>query len=185
MVAATPLPSDVVATFFELFQLTPSVDVDVAALEAKYRAMSLEVHPDRQSGADAYQRRLAAEKSAALNEAVKALRDPLRRAFYLLELKGVKLDTDQAAAQLKMPLPFLEEIMERREALEGAKATRDLTAAQAMAAEIRNARDTNLTTAQEALRKDEVSSAALALGKVRYYTRFLEEVDAFEEELIS
>lgn len=172
-------------THFELFNLAPSVDLDVKALEDLHRKLSLEAHPDRLTGADAHARRLAAEKSASLNEAIKVLKDPVRRAFYLLELKGVKLDTEQAAAKLKMPLAFLEEIMEHREALEAVKAQRSLERAHAMAKDIRALRDTALAQAQDALRKDDVPAASLALGRVRYYSRFLEEVDAFEEELMS
>ncbi len=69
-------------THFELFGLAPSVDVDVAALEAKHRALALEHHPDRQ--ADPKLRRAAADTTASLNEALKVLRDPVKRAFYLL-----------------------------------------------------------------------------------------------------
>ncbi len=172
-------------THFELFSLPPSVDLDVKTLEDLHRKLSLETHPDRLMGADARTRRIAAEKSAAINEAIKVLKDPVRRAFYLLELKGVKLDTEQAAAQLKMPMAFLEEIMERREALQGARSARKLDAAQAMAKEIRAANTSALALAQDALRRDDVPAASLALGRVRYYSRFLEEVDAFEEELLS
>lgn len=172
-------------THFELFGLAPSVDLDVAALETLHRQLALEAHPDRQGNADARARRGAAEKSAALNEAVKVLRDPVRRAFYVLELKGIKLDTEQAAAAVKMPLEFLEEVMERRETLEAAKVAKKLDAVQAMAGDVRRAAAESLATAQEALRRDDVSQATLALGRVRYYTRFLEEVDAFEEEVLS
>ena len=173
-------------THFELFGLLPSVDLDVKALEQKHRELSLASHPDRlPADADARARRLAAERTAALNDGVKVLKDPARRAFYVLELKGVKLDTEQAAAQLKMPMDFLEEIMERREALEAVKAAKDLDRAHAMAADIRAHHATALSEAQVALRADDVPAASQALGRVRYYARFLEEVDAFEEELLS
>lgn len=171
-------------THFDLFSLAPSVDLDVAALEAQHRKLAMEWHPDR-AGSDAHARRLAAEKSAALNDAIKVLKDPVRRAFYVLELKGVKLDSDQAAAKVKMPMDFLEEIMEQREALEAVKATRKLEAAHAMAVGIRDTCSKTLAQAQDALRRDDVPAATTALGRVRYYTRFLEEVDAFEEELLS
>lgn len=173
-------------THFDLFNLAPSVDLDVKALEDLHRKLALETHPDRlAAGADARTRRLAAEKSAALNEAVKVLRDPVKRAFYVLELKGVKLDTEHAAAQLKMPMTFLAEIMERREALEAARAAKDLPGAQAMAKEITDHKHQSLAQAQDALRRDDVPAAAQSLGRVRYYSRFLEEVEAFEEELVS
>ncbi|MFO0600397.1 MAG: Fe-S protein assembly co-chaperone HscB [Myxococcaceae bacterium] len=172
-------------THFELFGLPASVDLDVKALDDLHRKLALETHPDRLAGAEARERRLAAEKSAALNEALKVLRDPVRRAFYVLELKGIKLDTEQAAAKLKMPLEFLEEIMERREALDAARTAKDLGKAQAMAKDIAALKATSLASAQSALRTDDVTAASVALGRVRYYARFLEEVEAFEEELLS
>jgi molecular chaperone HscB len=170
---------------FELFSLPRRVDVDVKALEQRFRELSLELHPDRRVGADPRHRRLAAEKTASLNEGVKILRDPVRRAFYLLKLKGVDLEGEQAASRLQMPMEFLEEIMERREVLERVKAGKDLDRARAMAGEIRVARDRALDEARAALEADDVPSATQALGRVRYYLRFLEEVDAFEEELMS
>jgi molecular chaperone HscB len=80
-------------------------------------------------------------------------------------------------------MEFLEEIMERREALEAVKEKKDLARAQAMAAEIRAVRDASLAAGQASLRSGDVPLATVALGRVRYYARFLEEVDAFEEEL--
>ncbi len=172
-------------THFEIFGLPASVDLDVKALEQSSRTKLLEVHPDRLANADAATRRKAAELAASLNEAVKVLRDPIRRAFYLLKLKGVDLESEQAAAKLALPMDFLEEIMERREALEAVKASRELARAQAMEADVRSVQGRVLAQGLAALRADDVSAASSALGRVRYYTRFLEEVDAFTEELSS
>jgi molecular chaperone HscB len=171
---------------FELFGLAPSVDLDVKALEQRHRDLSLTVHPDRLAGgADAHARRKAAETSADLNEAVRVLRDPARRALYVLKLAGVDLDAGEAAARTAVPMEFLEEIIDRREALEAVKAKRDLHAALALAQGVREAMAASLAAGQGALRKGELPAATVALGRVRYYARFLEEVDAFEEELSS
>lgn len=170
-------------THFELFGLAPSVDLDLPALEARHRALSLEHHPDRQ--ADPKQRRAAADTTASLNEALKVLRDPVRRAFYLLKLKGVDLERDDASAQRQMPLSFLEEVMERREALEAVRAAKDLPKALAMAAEVEALKDQALAAARAALLADDVASATHQLGRVRYFTRFVEEVEAMEEESFS
>jgi molecular chaperone HscB len=167
-------------THFELFGLVPSVDVDVTALEARHRALSLELHPDRQ--ADPKARRLAVDKTASLNEAIKVLRDPIKRAFYLLKLKGVDLERDEAGEQRQMPIEFLEEVMERREALDDVRAKKDLAKAQAMAAEVEGLKDQALEAARKALTADAVKEATHQLGRVRYFTRFLEEVEAIEEE---
>jgi molecular chaperone HscB len=164
---------------FQLFGLEPGVDLDVKALEARFRQLALESHPDRQSSAGA--RVEAAGRTASLNEALKVLKDPARRATYLLKLQGVDLEAEHAGAQVSLPLEFLEEVLERREALEAASARGDLAAAATLAAGIRTARAGALERAQAALRAGEVRRAALALAQLRYYGRFLEEFDAFEE----
>ncbi len=71
-------------THFDVFGLRRSYDVDVPALEKQYRELSLQLHPDRVGQADARERLKALEGTTALNEAFKTLKDPVRRAFYLL-----------------------------------------------------------------------------------------------------
>jgi molecular chaperone HscB len=164
---------------FELFGLQPSVDVDVKALEQRYRELALTTHPDRQP--DAAARVQAASLSATLNEGLRLLKDPARRATYLLKLLGVDLDAEHAASQVQLPMEFLEEVLERREALERATSQGDLPAARALADAIAAARAEALAGAQAALRAQDVPLATLALARLRYYGRFLEEFDVFQE----
>lgn len=181
------------ATHFDVFGLSASYDVDIPALEKRFRDLSLQLHPDRFAQADARERRLSLEQTTALNEAYRTLKDPSRRAFYLLKLHGVDLDREDAGAQRDMPLDFLEEVMELREELEGAMHTKDLTRAQAMAVDVTARQREALHEAADALRalqdgEDEsmlVKKASHALGRVRYFTRFLEQVEAFEEEMLA
>ena len=157
---------------FEVFGLSPSVDLDVPALDARYRELSLKAHPDR---VPAERRLEAVQQTTSLNEAVKVLRDPARRALHLLALKGVDLE------RVSMPMDFLERILEQREQLEVAKAKKDLPRARALAAEIGAESDVALGAGQAALREGDLTKATAALAKVRYFTRFIEEVDALEE----
>lgn len=172
-------------THFDVFGLPPSVDLDVRALEQQVRDLSMQFHPDRAAHGDARERRIALEKTTAVNDAFKVLKDPVRRAFYLLKLKGIDLENDASAAAAKMPMAFLEEVMERREKLEGALRKKDLEAARAMAAEVVQLKDAAFATAVNALKADDTALAAHQLGRVKYFTRFLEEVEAFEEETLS
>ena len=170
------------STHFDIFGLKPSVDVDVKALEASYRKLSLELHPDRNPDA----RVQAAEKSASLNEAFKVLKDPVRRAFYLLRLNGVDLEREESGAQgrnLGLPMEFLEQILDQREALDEARQRKDPAAARRMGESIRQQMDRALTEAFAALRAAPVmiATAKDQLARVRYYQRFLEEVEAIEE----
>ena len=181
------------ATHFDVFGLPRTYDVDVAALESQYRELSLKLHPDRFAQAEARERRLSLEQTTALNEANKTLKDATKRAFYLLKLHGVDLEREDAGAQKDMPLEFLEEVMELREALDEAMERRDLDRARKMAAEVEARRRAALQEAVELLRILEkgppagssVKKASHALGRVRYFTRFLEQVETFEEEMLA
>ncbi len=157
---------------FALFGLSPSVDVDVPALERKYRELSLAYHPDRNPN----DRVGAASRTASLNEAFKVLKDPVKRAFYVLSQKGIDLE------RVSMPMEFLEKILERREELDGARAKKDLLKARELAAVIGGESDEALRFGLEALRRDDLTGATALLAKVRYYARFLEEVEAMEED---
>nr|WP_245920158.1 Fe-S protein assembly co-chaperone HscB [Melittangium boletus] len=180
-------------THFAVFGLPPSHDVQLDALERQYRELSLKLHPDRFAQAEARERRLSLEQTTALNEAYKTLKDATRRAFYLLSLHGVDLDREDSGAQKNMPLEFLEEVMELREALDEAMEARDTGRIQKMAQDVGARRSGALQEAVEALRTLEkgpldeslVKKASHALGRVRYFTRFLEQVDAFEEEMLA
>ncbi|QSQ14376.1 Fe-S protein assembly co-chaperone HscB [Myxococcus landrumensis] len=183
-------------THFDVFGLARRYDVDVPALEKQYRELSLQLHPDRVAQADAKERLKALEGTTALNEAFKTLKDPVRRAFYLLKLHGVDLEREDAGAQKDMPLEFLEEVMELREALDAAMEKKDLARVQAMGTRVEGRRKAALDEAAGTLRalegggtgedaQGQVRKASHALGRVRYFTRFLEQVEAFEEESLS
>jgi molecular chaperone HscB len=181
------------ATHFDTFGLPAGYDVDVPSLEKQFRDLSLQLHPDKFTQGEPRERRLSLEQTTALNEGYKTLKDPVRRAFYLLKLNGVDLDREDAGAQKDMPLEFLEEVMELREALDGAMEAKDLTRAQAMAVDVAARRKLALGEATEQLRAlkgapgdaGAVKKASHALGRVRYFTRFLEQVEAFEEEMLA
>ena len=88
--------------------------VDAAAVEANYLRHSREVHPDFHLQGPAAERRASLETSAALNEAYATLRDPFRRAEYLLSLEG----GPSAAEHRAMSPAFLEEMLELRMQIE-------------------------------------------------------------------
>src|SRR4051812_32758380 len=83
------LPPDVKADHFAVFGLERRYDLDEGELEARYRERSRKLHPDRFATADARARRAALQHGVQMNEARGVLRDPLRRAEYLLGLSGV------------------------------------------------------------------------------------------------
>ena len=101
---------------FERLGLPRRFRLDPAELERNYLARSRDVHPDH-AGND----RASLEASAALNEAYTILRDPFRRADYLLTLEG-----GPTAAEQKQAAPeFLEEMLNLRMRIEEARHAAD------------------------------------------------------------
>lgn len=78
--------------YFALFGLEPRFDVDENDLGARFRTLQQQLHPDRFTDCSAVEQRVAAGLSADVNAAHVTLRDPLRRARYLLARRGVDVD---------------------------------------------------------------------------------------------
>lgn len=162
---------------FELFGLPVRWEVDLAALEKAYREAQKAVHPDRVAQGDAKARLEAMQKTSAINEAYKILKDPMRRAEELLRRRGIVISDDA-----KMPQDFLHEILDLREALEEAKAAKDLDRVRTLAAKVSESRDAALTTLATGLDGGNGNAVALgdAFARLKYFVRFLEEVVAIE-----
>jgi len=103
---------------FELFGVSQQFAQDRAALDARWKALQREAHPDKFAAQGAAAQRVAMQWSARINEAYQRLKDPLKRAAYLCELGGAPI---QAHSNTAMPAPFLMQQMEWREALDDAQ----------------------------------------------------------------
>jgi len=105
------------ATDFELFDVPARFAQDAARLDARWKALQRQTHPDRFAAQGAAAQRVAMQWSARINEAQRRLKDPLRRAAYLCELHGAPIEAERNTA---MPPEFLMQQMELREALDAA-----------------------------------------------------------------
>jgi len=108
---------------FELFGLVPRFAQDRAALDARWKELQREIHPDRFASQGASAQRVAMQWSARINEAYQRLKDPLKRAGYLCELNGAAIKAEDNTA---MPAAFLMQQMEWREALDDAHGVDEL-----------------------------------------------------------
>lgn len=149
-------------------------------IEQRYLGVAAEAHPDRFVGADAPAQRAAMERSAAINEAYRTLRDPVKRAEYLVKLGGIDLDSsDPQRGAPSMDQVFLMEMIERREEAEDAR-SRGPTGLEAYRARLEEEHDHTLDQAVDALEKGEVRMAARLLVVRRYLQRLLDEIDERE-----
>ena len=122
------------STDFELFDLAPQFAQDRAAIDARWKDLQREAHPDKFAAQGASAQRLAMQWSVRINEAYQRLKDPLKRAAYLCELHGAPVNAENNTA---MPAAFLMQQMEWREALDDAQSPADLEALEAQVAAAR------------------------------------------------
>lgn len=101
---------------FDILGIAPSFEVDPGALARAYLALSARLHPDiARSDPD------AAIRAAAANRAKSTLENPESRAAALLaRLGGPSKESDRS-----LPPGFLADMMETRELIENAAASRD------------------------------------------------------------
>ena len=159
---------------FAILGFQPSFD-QPAGLDDNFRALSRKLHPDRFARASAQERRYSLEQTTILNDAYRTLKDPVRRAEHLLALRGVK-------GEPKMSPEFLEQTMEDREKLMAAKASGEPL--DALAAGVREKRDRTLHEVRALLENGgDPSAAAELLARMRYYARYLDEVEGRTAEL--
>ena len=110
---------------FALFGLTPQFAQDSAALDAQWKRLQAQAHPDKFAAQGAAAQRVAMQWSVRINEAYRRLKDPLSRAAYLCELHGQPINAHSNTA---MPGSFLMQQIEWREALDDARTWPELEA---------------------------------------------------------
>jgi molecular chaperone HscB len=110
---------------FALFGLRPQFAQDSAAIDAQWKQLQAQAHPDKFAAQGAAAQRVALQWSVRINEAYRRLKDPLSRAAYLCELHGQAIN---AHSNTTMPGSFLMQQIEWREALDGVKSEADLEA---------------------------------------------------------
>jgi molecular chaperone HscB len=70
-------------TDFELFALPATFAQDRAQIDARWKQLQREAHPDRFASQGPAAQRVAMQWSVRINEAYQRLKDPLKRAAYL------------------------------------------------------------------------------------------------------
>jgi molecular chaperone HscB len=166
------------ADCFERLGLPRRFAIDRDVIEHAYIARARAVHPDRFAGGSPAEQRAAMEASAALNEAHRVIRDPVRRAEHLCRLLG-GIDVDSSDPRVGAPAvgqAFLVEMIERREALEDARG-QGPAALDALRRGVEDERDDALDAAVRALEADDPQDAARRLVERRYLQRLLDEID--------
>ena len=161
------------STDFELFGIPVQFAQDRAQLDARWKELQREAHPDKFAAQGAAAQRVAMQWSVRINEAYQRLKNPMKRASYLCELNGAQINAENNTA---MPSDFLMQQMEWREALEDARNMKDLDK---IALESNASGRKQLLKIEQTLDQEkDFAAAAQQVRSLMFIERFASEVDA-------
>lgn len=198
------LPPEEKQDLFAVLGLPARFPIDLAVAEARFRELSRQFHPDRFARADPRARKASLQRTVQLNEAWRTVRDPGRRAEYLLKQFGYDVSGEEGAmgpaaggadgpagaersrVRMAVPTALLGEVLELREALLEARAESDVSRVRSLATEVGQRIDGAMASVAAGFerashepssgRAGALESVAHALIALRYYRRFLDEV---------
>ena len=165
---------------FELFGVAQNFAQDRAALDARWKDLQREAHPDKFAAQGAAAQRLAMQWSVRINESYQRLKDPLKRAAYLCELNGAPVNAENNTA---MPAEFLMKQMSWRESLDEAVSLEEI---ERIGLQVTKMQRKALEKCEQLIDVDRDFSGAV--GQVRalmFIERFASDVDARIEQLES
>ena len=171
--------------YFQLFALESQFEIDLANLSTIYQTLQKKVHPDRFAHASSQDKMLAVKKSTLINDAYQTLKNPLKRAQYLLELRGINMPSEQTSFG---DVSFLMRQMELREMLDDVKQADDVDAAVFDVSQVFETEFQQLfNQVQVQLAENTPESNNLACDNVRklkFYQKLHIELEKLEEQLL-
>ena len=114
--------------FFAFFGLTRRLGVDGDDLERRFRELSRKFHPDYYYNAPPAERLASLERSSYLNDAYRALRNPVARIEHLLAIEGLpspRQESGTPGGAAKVPAALLEEVFALNEELDEIREQRE------------------------------------------------------------
>lgn len=161
------------STDFELFDVPEQFVQNRMVLDARWKQLQREAHPDKFAAQGAAAQRVAMQWSVRINEAYQRLKEPLRRASYLCELNGAPINPETNTA---MPSAFLMQQMTWREALDEAETVEEMNEIAVMS---QKKMDEQLLKVEQFLDVDRnFAAAAQQVRGLMFTERFASEVDA-------
>jgi len=171
--------------YFELFGLPEQFDVDLKRLSSCYQELQKALHPDKFANASERERVLSLQQAGMVNSAFQTLKDPLARAKYLLELRGI-ISHDEKTT-IRDP-EFLEQQMELREELAEIRFQSDpLTALLDFMAELDGAVRGSVVKLAELFAvgdQEALQDCRQRVHQLQFLYKLRQEAEALEEELM-
>jgi molecular chaperone HscB len=150
--------------------LSVAFDIDPSALDRRYFDCQRLLHPDRFATRTTRERALSQSQAISINEAYATLKDPLKRADYLVHLKGSGVLSE--GCNLVNDQELLTESLELREALADAETPDDVDAlARRASADVEGC----LRALSEVFAADDLEGACRLTTRLKYLRKLVDE----------
>lgn len=166
-----------VKDYFSAYQIPRRFSIDLVDLDARYRLLQRNFHPDKFVNQSTQQQDVAEHASAELNQGYTTLNNSLARSQHLLALHEHEQGVALAETTSDSSLLMLQ--MERNEQLDEAETEDDL---QHLQDEVnKDIADTESTLAdifnQEVVSQEQLPQAARTVQRLQFLTRLLASID--------
>jgi molecular chaperone HscB len=169
-------------SFFDVFSIPATFQVDPSALADQYRMLQAQVHPDRVAGGTEQQKLQAIQAASYLNEAYETLRSPQRRAAYLLQLRGI--DVDQVDQSDLSPALLLEQIELREQLEELPRDESGLDQLEQLRESIQERRVESQDQFARFIEQENLADAKKRYYEMQYFAKLIVEIESLEEDLL-
>lgn len=168
--------------YFALFDLPAGLEIDLARLSTAYHTLQQQYHPDRFAAAPEAERLAAMQQAAEINSGYQTLKDPLKRAEYLLSTLGLDIRGEQQTMQ---DLEFLTRQLEWREELESVRESDDpLARLDSFSRQIRTEEQQFFTKLAGAMASSQLAEAASLIRKLKFFRKLRDEMARLEDSLM-
>jgi molecular chaperone HscB len=167
--------------FYQLFDMPIAFEIDIDHLQQQFRMLAQSVHPDKFASAGDQARRISMQQTSWVNKAYQTLKDPIERASYLLQLKGIDVNLEN---ETTMDAAFLMEQMELRETLEAVRLQSDPLAA--LDNELKNVKNNMQAMSQAfstAYQANRLDDAKECLRKMQFIQKARNEIDSMTAKI--
>ncbi len=169
------------SNFFELFDLPVSYQVDMQKIQQQYMELQKQVHPDKFASASDQEKRISMQQTSWINEAKTTLINPVLRAIYLLELKGIDINL---ANETTMDAAFLMQQIEMREQLENIQDETDpIATLDALADEIKQSSSTMMQNFSHSYENNDLDESREWIRKLQFMEKAKTEVNSLTATL--
>ena len=176
-------------SYFAIFSLEIDWNIDLLLLRSRYLNLQKQFHPDKFSMKSTLEKRLAMQTASVINDAYDTLASPLKRAKYLLDLRGYDAQQEKYTSCDGLFLMEQIELREELEMIEGQNQNQnpyqDLSKRLgSLSTKIRHRYESLLNDFSESYAKGLFDNSFSVLAKMQFFAKLLDQVKDLESLLI-